>query len=294
MVPLNLLPTGGTAAYVVTGAWGQRAVAEATALAATRGGEARMVANTVPGKGDVSPRRLPRNGEARSAVGDRYLHLTTNETIDGVQFATAPGSTMPDFGPAPVVADMSSDIAWRRVDVRQFGVAYAGAQKNLGPSGVTVVIIRRDLVEVGRADIPTIFQYRTFAKHDSLYNTPPTFAIYLMGLVLEWMEGIGGLDVIEARNRAKAAAIYDAIDAAPGFYRCPVEFGSRSLMNVTFRLPTPESEVRFLGEASAHGMTGLAGHRSAGGIRASLYNAVEPAWAEALAALMRDHAARYG
>lgn len=294
MVPLNLLPAGSTAGYVVTGSWGERAVAEAKALAATGGGEARVVANTVPSKGDNALRRLPWPGEARSSVGDTYVHLTTNETIDGVQFATAPGASMPDFGPAPVVADMSSDIAWRRVDVRQFGLAYAGAQKNLGPSGVTVVIIRRDLVEAGRADIPTILQYRTFAKHDSLYNTPPTFAIYLMGLVLEWIEGLGGLDVIEARNRAKAAAIYDAIDASPAFYRCPVEVGSRSLMNVTFRLPTPEAETRFLAEASAQGMTGLAGHRSVGGIRASLYNAVEPAWAQALASLMRDHAMRHG
>ena len=295
VVPLNLLPPGRRAGYVVTGAWGERAIAEARAIAATGGGEPRVVASTVPAPGDAAAmRRLPRPGEAASAPGDAYLHLTTNETIDGVQFATAPGATMPDLGPAPVVADMSSDIAWRRVDLRQFGLIYAGAQKNLGPSGVTIVIIRRDLVAAGRSDIPTIFQYRTFARHDSLYNTPPTFAIYLMGLVLEWIEGLGGLDAIEARNRAKAGAIYGVIDAFPGFYRCPVETGSRSLMNVTFRLPAPEAEARFLDEATAHGMTGLQGHRSVGGIRASLYNAVEPAWADALAALMRDHAARHG
>lgn len=294
MVPLNLLPAGSSASYVVTGAWGERAVAEARAVSVIGGGDPRVVANTVPGRGDRAARRLPRPGEARSSANDTYLHVTTNETIDGVQFATETGAAMPDFGPAPLIADMSSDIAWRRIDVRQFALAYAGAQKNLGPSGVTVVIIRRDLVAAGRTDIPAIFQYRTFAKHDSLYNTPPTFAIYLMGLVLEWVEELGGLDVIEARNRAKAGAIYDAIDAAPGFYQCPVEVGSRSLMNVTFRLPTPEAESRFLAEASAERMIGLAGHRSVGGIRASLYNAVEPAWAEALGALMRDHAVRHG
>ena len=293
MVPLNLLPAGSTAGYVVTGSWGERAVAEAKALAATGGGEARVVANTVPSKGDNALRRLPWPGEARSSVGDTYVHLTTNETIDGVQFATAPGASMPDFGPAPVVADMSSDIAWRRVDVRQFGLAYAGAQKNLGPSGVTVVIIRRDLVEAGRADIPTILQYRTFAKHDSLYNTPNTFGIYLLGLTVKWLLAQGGLGAMAAANQRKADKLYAEIDRT-GFYRGTANKDDRSLMNVTFRLPSEDLENRFVKESTAAGFDGLKGHRSVGGMRASIYNAFPEAGIDALVSFMQEFERKNG
>jgi len=237
--------------------------------------------------------RVPDADEVALAPTDAYAHLTTNETIDGVQYATAPGAMFPSFGTVPVVGDMSSDIAWRPIDVRQFGLIYAGAQKNLGPSGVTVVIIRRDLVEAGRTDIPVIFQYRTASRNTSLYNTPPTFSIYLMRQVLAWIGNLGGLEAVEARNRAKSGAIYRVIDAFPEFYRCPVAVDSRSMMNIVFRLPTPALEEAFVASTEAHGMVGLRGHRSVGGIRASLYNAVEPAWADALAQLMHDTATRH-
>jgi phosphoserine aminotransferase len=188
---------------------------------------------------------------------------------------------------------MSSDFLWQKVDVGRFGLIYAGAQKNIGPSGVVVVLARKDLVASGRKDIPKIFQYRTHADANSLYNTPPTFGIYLVRNVLAWVESAGGLDGMRARNVAKAAAVYGAIDAASAFYDCPVERESRSVMNVVFRLP-PGLEDRFVSEAKKAGMVGLKGHRSVGGIRASLYNAVEVAHAEALASFMKEFARANG
>ena len=293
-VAMNLLSPGVSAGYVVSGVWGEKAVAEARAVASQSGATVRVACTTASTAPDAAKYvRVPVAEEVSLASSDAYLHLTTNETIDGVQYATAPGAVFPSFGTVPVVADMSSDIAWRPTDVRQFGLIYAGAQKNLGPSGVTVVIIRRDLVEAGRTDIPVIFQYRTASRNTSLYNTPPTFSIYLMRQVLVWIGNLGGLEAVEARNRAKAGAIYRVIDAFPEFYRCPVAVDSRSMMNVVFRLPTPALEEGFLASTEAHGMVGLRGHRSVGGIRASLYNAVEPAWVDALAELMHDTASRH-
>ena len=293
-VAMNLLSPGASAGYIVSGVWGEKAVSEARAVASESGATVHVActtASTTPGGAKYV--RVPDADEVALAPTDAYLHLTTNETIDGVQYATAPGAMFPSFGTVPVVGDMSSDIAWRPIDVRQFGLIYAGAQKNLGPSGVTVVIIRRDLVEAGRTDIPVIFQYRTTSRHTSLYNTPPTFSIYLMRQVLAWIGSLGGLEAVEARNRAKSGAIYRVIDAFPEFYRCPVAVDSRSMMNIVFRLPTPALEEAFVATAEAHGMVGLRGHRSVGGIRASLYNAVEPAWVDALAQLMHHTATRH-
>ena len=293
-VAMNLLSPGASAGYIVSGVWGEKAVSEARAVASEAGATVHVActtASTTPGGAKYV--RVPDADEVALAPTDAYLHLTTNETIDGVQYATAPGAMFPSFGTVPVVGDMSSDIAWRPIDVRQFGLIYAGAQKNLGPSGVTVVIIRRDLVEAGRTDIPVIFQYRTTSRHTSLYNTPPTFSIYLMRQVLAWIGSLGGLEAVEARNRAKSGAIYRVIDAFPEFYRCPVAVDSRSMMNIVFRLPTPALEEAFVASTEAHGMVGLRGHRSVGGIRASLYNAVEPAWVDALAQLMHHTATRH-
>jgi phosphoserine aminotransferase len=189
---------------------------------------------------------------------------------------------------------MSSDFLSRKLDVSRFALIYAGAQKNIGPSGVTVVVSRRDFVNAGRADLPSILQYRSHAAAKSLLNTPPTFAIYLVRNVLEWLRSCGGLDFIEKRNRDKAAQLYAALDACGGFYGCPVEAASRSVMNVVFRLPSEDLERRFLEEAKKNAMIGLKGHRSVGGIRASLYNAVEPEWVSALADFAKDFAMRAG
>jgi phosphoserine aminotransferase len=209
--------------------------------------------------------------------------LTSNETIGGAQW-----SAFPDTGKVPLVADMSSDILCRPIDVTKFGLIYAGAQKNIGPSGVTVVIVRKDLVESGRTDIPKIFRYATHAAESSLYNTPSTFGVYLMRNVLDLVKKTGGLAAMEKRNQAKAKLLYDVIDGRPDFYKCPVERDSRSIMNVVFNLPTPDLEAEFVSAAQKQGMVGLKGHRSVGGIRASIYNAVEPAWVEALATFMGE------
>jgi phosphoserine aminotransferase len=196
---------------------------------------------------------------------------------------------MPETGAVPLVADMSSDIASRPVDVSRFGLIFAGAQKNLGPSGVTIVIVRRDLAERADKNLPTLLQYRTQIKEKSLYHTPPTFAIYICGLVLEWIEAEGGVRAIEKRNEAKAALLYDAIDAS-SLYSCPVERDSRSRMNVVFRVAAgdAEAEKRFVARAADAGIVGIAGHRSVGGMRASLYNAVPTEAVEALVCFMRD------
>jgi phosphoserine aminotransferase len=187
---------------------------------------------------------------------------------------------------------MSSDFLWRRFDVSRFGLVYAGAQKNIGPSGVVVVVVSKDLVARGRKDVPKIFQLRTAAENKSLYNTPPTFGIYMVRNVLAWLKEQGGLSAMEERNRKKAAKLYGAIDANAAFYRCPVEKQSRSVMNVVFRLPSEQQEEAFVAEAKKRGMVGLKGHRSVGGIRVSTYNAVEPAWVDALCELMQEVARR--
>ncbi len=274
LVPMNLLPPGKSADYVLTGAWSQKAYKEAKVL-----GTARVAATT---EQDKKFQRIPSQAELQLDPSAAYVHITSNNTIFGTQY-----SSFPDTGAVPLVADMSSDIMWRPIDVSKFALIYAGAQKNLGPSGLAVVIVSQQLVEQGRSDIPAIFQYRTHAANKSLYNTPPTFGIYMLRNVLACYKEMGGLAAIEQRNRAKAKLVYDVIDARAELYRCPVEPESRSLMNVVFNLPTPELEAAFLAAAKKEGMEGLKGHRSVGGIRASLYNACEPAWCQALAEFMR-------
>ncbi|MGB8932901.1 MAG: 3-phosphoserine/phosphohydroxythreonine transaminase [Anaeromyxobacteraceae bacterium] len=293
LLPMNLLGKGRSADYVLTGVWGEKAWAEASHSADLLGAHVRVAGDT--GTGDGKARTWTRVALAADLKPDptaAYLHFTTNETIHGVQFAADPARPFPAAGEVPLVADMSSDFLWRKFDVSRFGAVYAGAQKNIGPSGVVMAIVRKELVAAGRKDIPKIFQLRTAAENKSLYNTPPTFGIYMVRNVLAWLKGSGGLDAIEARNRKKAGRLYAAIDAQPGVFRCPVERESRSLMNVVFRLPTEADEERFCKEAKGLGMIGLKGHRSVGGIRVSLYNAVEPAWVDALADFMAEYARR--
>jgi phosphoserine aminotransferase len=286
MVPMNLLPSGRSADYVVTGAWGEKALAEAKVVAQGAGASIRVAATTGTGEGKAkSYRRVPGPGEVSVDPKAAYLHVTSNETIDGVEFFA-----FPETGAVPLVCDMSSDFLWRKIDVSRFGLLYAGAQKNVGPSGIAVVVARKDLIASGRNDLPKIFQYRTHAENNSLYNTPPTFGVYLVRNVLAWLKEQGGLAWMEARNRDKAARLYAAIDQSPDFFRCPVEKGSRSVMNVVFRLPSEPLEERFVAEAKRQGMVGLKGHRSVGGIRVSLYNAVPPEWVDTLVSFMKEFA----
>jgi phosphoserine aminotransferase len=283
LVPMSFLPPGGSADYIVTGTWSAKAHAEATAWAHVAGAHVKVAAST---EAD-GYRRVARPDEAKLDRQAAYVHWSSNETIHGQQYLE-----LPRFGTAPQVCDMSSDFLWRPVDVTPFAMIYGGAQKNIGPSGVTVVVARRDFVERGRKDLPSILQYRAHAEAKSLLNTPPTFGIYLVRNVLAWIKDLGGLSAIEKRNRAKAAALYAVIDAHADVYRAPVEKSSRSVMNVVFRLPSEELEKRFVDEAKKRGMVGLKGHRSVGGIRVSLYNAVEPAWVDELARFMNEFALR--
>jgi phosphoserine aminotransferase len=279
LVPMSFLPPGGDADYVVTGAWGSKAFSEAGKWGSLVGSRVHVAGSTK----DCAHTRVCRPDEVKLTPGAAYVHWTTNETIHGVQYLEPVR-----FGPAPQVCDMSSDFLWRPIDVAPFALIYGGAQKNIGPSGVTVVIGSKDFIESGRKDLPGILQYREHAEARSLLNTPPTFGIYLMRNVLSWLKDLGGLPAIEKRNRDKAAVLYAVLDAHPEFYRCPVDKDSRSVMNVVFRLPSEALEDRFVAEAKKAGMVGLKGHRSVGGVRVSLYNAVEPAWVDTLAGFMKD------
>jgi phosphoserine aminotransferase len=295
VIPMNLLPAGKSADYVITGAWGEKALSEGKGAAAMLGASVRVACDT--GQGEAKTKkyvRTPSSGEIKADATAAYLHLTSNETIDGVGFAVEPGASFPDTGSVPLVCDMSSDFMWRKVDVSRFGLIYAGAQKNLGPSGVVVVLVKKDLVAAGRKDIPKIFQYRTVAENNSLYNTPPTFGIYLVRNVLAWIKDQGGLAAVEKTNREKAGLLYGTIDSHASFYRSPVEKPSRSVMNVVFRLPTEALEEKFIGEAKKQKMIGLKGHRSVGGVRVSLYNAVGLEWVKTLTDFMKDFAKANG
>jgi phosphoserine aminotransferase len=285
LVPMNFLLPGAAADYVVTGAWSAKAHAEASAWATVAGARAHMAASTR----EAAFRRTIRPAEAKLDPHAAYVHWASNETIHGVQYLD-----LPRFGEAAQICDMSSDFLWRKVDVSPFSLTYAGAQKNVGPSGVTVVLAQREFLQRGRKDLPSILQYRAHAEARSLLNTPPAVAIYLLRNVMLWVRSRGGLDAMEQRNRAKADRLYAAIDESPAFYQCPVERASRSVMNVVFRLPTEELERRFVEQAKAQAMVGLKGHRSVGGIRVSLYNAVEPEWVAALAQFMGDFVVRSG
>ncbi|MEF3274103.1 MAG: 3-phosphoserine/phosphohydroxythreonine transaminase [Chloroflexus sp.] len=281
LIPLNFLSADSFAEYIITGSWGEKAFEEAKRL-----GQARILASTAA----QGYRNLPDSGSLTPDPQAAFLHITTNETIQGVQWP----AELPLPSTPPLVADMSSDFLSRPFDARKFALIYAGAQKNLGPAGVTIVVIRQDLIDRGRKDLPVIMSYATFARNNSLYNTPPVFAVYMVNLVLEWIKDQGGLTAMAEHNARKAALVYAAIDGSQGFYAGHAAPEARSQMNVTFRLPSPELEKKFLTEAQAAGMVGLAGHRSVGGIRASLYNAVSIESATALAGFMQEFAQRYG
>jgi phosphoserine aminotransferase len=289
---MNFLEKGRTADYIVTGSWGQKAATEATACASLGCGDVHIAASTQTKDGYT---RVPRQDELALTHGAAYVHCTSNETIHGVQYALDASHPFPRTdADVPLVVDMSSDILGRVVDVSGFGLLYAGAQKNIGPSGVTIVCVKKDLLARCRKDLPAVFSYAKHAESDSLYNTPATFGIYLVRNTLTWLREQGGVAAIETVNSKKAALIYSAIDESRGFYTCPVDVGCRSIMNVVWRLPTPELEAKFLKAAEAERMIGLKGHRALGGIRASLYNAVELGWVETLAAFMKDFAKRNG
>ncbi|HEY3496773.1 MAG TPA: 3-phosphoserine/phosphohydroxythreonine transaminase [Polyangiaceae bacterium] len=275
VVPMNLLAQGKSADYVLTGAWSQKAYKEGKTI-----GTVRVAATTEKdGKFGSIPAASDINWDGNAA----YAHITSNNTIFGTQW-----HEFPNTGNVPLVADMSSDICWRPIDVSKFGLIYAGAQKNLGPSGLVLVIVKKDLVANGRKDIPAIFQYRTHAENNSLYNTPPTFSVYVLRNVLDEFKKQGGLAAVEKVNREKAKLLYDVIDARSDFYSSPVEKAARSTMNVVFTLKTPELEAEFLAEAQKRKMVGLKGHRSVGGFRASIYNAVTLDWVKGLAGFMKE------
>ena len=260
LVALNLLAPGAYAEYLITGVWSETALSEARKI-----GDARVLWSSAL----TAHTRIPLPGEFHIEAGAAYLHYTSNNTIVGTQYTYVPAAR-----DIPLVCDMSSDLLSRPVDLSPYSLIYAGAQKNLGPAGVTVVLIRHDLLERCRPDLPSTMSYAQMAAHNSLLNTPPVFAIYVAGLVAQHLLAQGGLTAAEARNREKAALLYAAIDNSEGFYRGWAQPESRSYMNVTFRLPTPALEKRFITESAQAGLIGLAGHRTVGGMRASLYNAV--------------------
>lgn len=276
MAPMNLCLPGKPVDVIHTGTWTAKALGELK-----KGILHNVAASTEADKFA----RLPRKNEITLSADASYVHMCTNNTIEGTQW-----TEMPETGNAPLVADMSSDIASRAIDVKKFGLIFAGAQKNLGPSGVTVVIVRKDLAERADKNLPTTLQYRTYIKDKSLYNTPPTFAVYIVGLVMEWIDAEGGIPAIEKRNNAKAKLLYDTLEESYGFYRCPVENSSRSKMNVVFRVANGDEaiEKQFAKEAAAAGLVGTPGHRSVGGMRVSLYNAVTLEAVQALTSFLQE------
>lgn len=280
MLPMNFIPEGGSADYVNTGTWSTKALKEANIIAKGR------VAASSEDDGFTS---IPKQSEYDLDPQAAYVHITSNNTIKGTQF-----HSFPDTGSVPLVADMSSDILWRPIDANRFSLIYAGAQKNIGPSGVTIVILKKSWLERANQNLPSMLSYSTFSAKDSLYNTPPTFAIYMVRNVLEWVRDQGGLAAVEKTNRAKGDRLYGVMSAYPDFYKCPVAEDSRSYMNVVFRLPTEDLEATFVSEGKGAGMVGLKGHRSVGGCRASIYNAMPLEGVEYLASFMEDFAQKNG
>jgi phosphoserine aminotransferase len=279
MVPMNLLSPGATADYIITGDWAKKALKEARKVGATH------VAATTE---DGNFKRIPTQGELKLTGGAAYVHMTSNNTIHGTEWPYRP-----EVGAAPLVCDASSDIFSRPIDVGRYGLIYAGAQKNLGPSGVTVVIVRDDLLTRSQEALPTMLNLKTQAENGSMYNTPPTFGIYILHLVMKWLKGLGGLAAIDAINARKAAALYAELDRT-GFWRPHADPDSRSRMNITFRLASEELETTFAVQATAAGLDGLKGHRSVGGIRASIYNAFPEAGVTALVQFMREFERTHG
>ncbi|MDR0991268.1 MAG: 3-phosphoserine/phosphohydroxythreonine transaminase [Propionibacteriaceae bacterium] len=278
-IPMNLTSPGDKVAFLNTGNWSKKAI-----QGAQRQG---LTVEVVADEAESKYTTVPAPGAYTVTDDVAYLHYTPNETIGGVEFDYVPQTSV------PLVADFSSTILSRPVDVSQYGLIYAGAQKNMGPAGLVVVIVRDDLTGHARPTTPDVWDYATMAANDSMLNTPPTFAIYILGLVLEWIERTGGLAAMAERNQAKAAALYEAIDGS-GFYKNPVAPNARSWMNVPFTLADPELDADFLAQSSAAGMTNLKGHRSVGGMRASIYNAMPRAGVDALISFMADFARRHG
>jgi phosphoserine aminotransferase len=279
MVPMNLLPSGGTADYIVTGSWSKKAVKEAKKVGTVN------VAATTEAENFA---RIPRQDELKLTPGAAYVHYTSNNTIFGTEWKTEP-----EVGTVPLVCDASSDIFSRPIDVGRYGLIYGGAQKNLGPSGLTIVVIREDLAKLGAESLPTMLRYATHVADHSLYNTPPVFGIYILRLVLKWLRANGGLEAMAAANERKAGKLYAEIDRT-GFYRGHAAPDSRSLMNVNFRLPSEDLEKKLVKEATAAGFDGLKGHRSVGGLRASIYNAFPEEGIDALVAFLREFETRNG
>jgi phosphoserine aminotransferase len=278
-VPMNIARPDATADYINTGAWSKKAVVEAKRYC-----KVNVVADMASGNYTAAPAQ----SQLQLTPGAAYLHYTANETIGGVEFPYVPSSS------APLVVDMSSNILSRPLDVSRFGIIYAGAQKNIGPSGLCIVIVREDLLGKGQPFTPTVLDYNVMAADGSMNNTPPTFSWYVAGLVFKWLKRQGGLAAMERHNRAKADLLYSAIDGSGGFYRNPVAPECRSWMNVPFILPNEDLNKPFLAEAAKVGLVNLEGHRSVGGMRASIYNAMPLAGVQALVAFMRDFAQRNG
>lgn len=276
MVPMNLLPPGGAgkADYIVTGSWGEKAFKEAKKF-----GTPNLAGSTESDHFD----RVPAQSELKLDPAAAYVHFTSNETIQGVEW-----STEPEVGSVPLVCDTSSDMFSRPIDVTKYALLYAGAQKNLAPAGTTLVIIREDMLARSPKSLPTMLDYTGHAKEKSLYNTPAVFAIYIMRLVMKWVIAEGGLEAMARKNGEKAKLLYDALDGSGGYYKAHAKPGSRSNMNVVYRLPSEELEAKFVSEAKKQGLDGLKGHRSVGGIRASIYNAFPKKGVEALVAFMKD------
>lgn len=279
-IPMNFLADGGTADYILTGVWSEKALKEAKLF-----GNTHVAATTADG----NYKRIPRMDEIQLSDKPVYVHITSNNTIYGTQW-----DELPSFGSVPLIADMSSDILNKPFAAENFSLIYAGAQKNLGPSGVTVVIIRKDLLEDNPKTISAMMRYETHAKNDSMYNTPPVFSVYMLNLVLRWLKAQGGVKAIGERNIQKATLVYDTIDQSGGFYRGHADKDSRSLMNVTFRLPNEELEKTFAKEAEQASLIGLKGHRSVGGLRASMYNAMSVAGCQALKEFMIEFQRKNG
>ena len=276
MVPMNLLGGHETADYIDTGSWAEKAIKEARKVGAV---------NVIASTKSENYSRIPSTREISISNDAVYVHMTSNNTIEGTEWKTPP-----DTGEVPLVSDMSSDIFSRPIDVEKHALIYAGAQKNMGPAGLTVVIIRDDLVARAKSrafTLPTMLNYAVHAENDSLYNTPPVYAVYATGLVMKWLLALGGLQAIATSNERKAAKLYAEIDRT-GFYRGTAATDSRSLMNVTFRLPSEELESMFVKQATAAGLDGLKGHRAVGGMRASIYNAFPESGVDALVEFMRD------
>jgi phosphoserine aminotransferase len=273
MVPMNLLTSGATADYVDSGSWAEKAIKEAK-----RVGTVNVAATTKA----ENYSRVPRQDELKLTPGAAYVHMTSNNTIEGTEY-----KELPAVGDVPLVSDTSSDMFSRPIDISRHALIYSGAQKNMGPAGVTVVIVRDDLLQRSSKSLPTMLNYAVHAENGSMYNTPPAFAVYALGLVMKWLIANGGLTAIAKTNERKATKLYSEIDRT-GFYRGTADKGCRSLMNVTFRLATEELEKQFIKGATAAGLDGLKGHRSVGGMRASIYNAFPEDGVDALVSFMRD------